>query len=133
MCRFVLDSPIILKLCNVSNYLCSTPDLREDKQFFADHPGAVPISTQQVYCLVYVWFDSLLLSIQIRTEIHYASSWQKVGFLSEKLNLPFPLKGEDLKKLIGASAYIECSAKTQQVIDYLQILLRYIIFQYVLP
>lgn len=25
------------------------PDLREDKQFFVDHPGAVPITTAQVY------------------------------------------------------------------------------------
>ncbi|GFS42756.1 RAC-like 3 [Actinidia rufa] len=44
-------------------------DLREDKQFFVDHPGAVPITTAQ---------------------------------------------GEELKKLIGAAAYIECSSKTQQ-------------------
>ncbi|CAN6911116.1 unnamed protein product [Brassica oleracea var. botrytis] len=44
-------------------------DLRDDKQFFVEHPGAVPISTAQ---------------------------------------------GEELKKLIGAPAYIECSAKTQQ-------------------
>ncbi|KAH1252261.1 Rac-like GTP-binding protein RAC1 [Glycine max] len=44
-------------------------DLREDKQFFMDHPGAVPITTAQ---------------------------------------------GEELRKLIGAPAYIECSSKTQQ-------------------
>ncbi|KAE9456931.1 hypothetical protein C3L33_11166, partial [Rhododendron williamsianum] len=44
-------------------------DLRDDKQFFVDHPGAVPITTAQ---------------------------------------------GEELKKLIGAPAYIECSSKTQQ-------------------
>ncbi|CAM8941059.1 unnamed protein product [Rhodiola kirilowii] len=43
-------------------------DLRDDKQFFVDHPGAVPITTAQ---------------------------------------------GEELKKLIGAPAYIECSSKTQ--------------------
>jgi Ras-related C3 botulinum toxin substrate 1 len=49
----------------------SRTDLRDDKQFFAEHPGAVPISTAQ---------------------------------------------GEELKKLIGAPAYIECSAKTQQVL-----------------
>ena len=24
-------------------------DLRDDKQFFSDHPGAVPITTAQVY------------------------------------------------------------------------------------
>ncbi|CAL5383438.1 unnamed protein product [Camellia sinensis] len=43
--------------------------LRDDKQFFVDHPGAMPITTAQ---------------------------------------------GEELKKLIGAPAYIECSSKTQQ-------------------
>jgi Ras-related C3 botulinum toxin substrate 1 len=50
----------------VSSYM---PDLRDDKQFFIDHPGAVPITTAQ---------------------------------------------GEELKKLIGAPAYIECSSKTQE-------------------
>ncbi|KAG5018209.1 hypothetical protein JHK87_014064 [Glycine soja] len=45
--------------------------LREDKQFFIDHPGAVPITTTQ---------------------------------------------GEELRKLIGAPAYIECSSKTQQIL-----------------
>ncbi|KAL4564902.1 hypothetical protein LXL04_028978 [Taraxacum kok-saghyz] len=44
-------------------------NLRDDKQFFADHPNAVPITTAQ---------------------------------------------GEELKKTIGAPAYIECSAKTQE-------------------
>ncbi|THG00789.1 hypothetical protein TEA_000478 [Camellia sinensis var. sinensis] len=53
-------------------------DLREDKQFFVDHPGAVPITTAQ-------------------------------RNLTSDL-----LKGEELKKLIGAAAYIECSSKTQQ-------------------
>ncbi|KAM6555079.1 hypothetical protein CsatB_015841 [Cannabis sativa] len=44
-------------------------DLRDDPQFFIDHPNTVPITTTQ---------------------------------------------GEELRKLIGASAYIECSSKTQQ-------------------
>ncbi|CAN1127328.1 ABC transporter B family member 13 [Linum perenne] len=44
-------------------------DLREDSQFFNDHPGAVPITNAQ---------------------------------------------GEELRKLIGALAYVECSSKTQQ-------------------
>ncbi|CAI8600551.1 unnamed protein product [Vicia faba] len=43
--------------------------LRDDKQFFVDHPGAVPITTAQ---------------------------------------------GEELRKLINAPAYIECSSKSQQ-------------------
>uniref|UniRef100_A0A0D3F466 Uncharacterized protein n=1 Tax=Oryza barthii TaxID=65489 RepID=A0A0D3F466_9ORYZ len=49
-------------------------DLREDKQFFLDHPGLAPISTAQ---------------------------------------------GEELKRMIGAAAYIECSSKTQQRYCYL--------------
>ncbi|KAL7174330.1 hypothetical protein ACSBR2_033569 [Camellia fascicularis] len=58
-------------------------DLREDKQFFVDHPGAVPITTAQ--CVS-----------------------------PTKRNLTsYLLKGEELKKLIGAAAYNECSSKTQ--------------------
>ncbi|KAL9266298.1 Rac-like GTP-binding protein 7-like protein, partial [Drosera capensis] len=44
-------------------------DLRDDKQFFSDHPGATPITTAQ---------------------------------------------GEELKKMVGAAAYIDCSSMTQQ-------------------
>ncbi|CAI0392834.1 unnamed protein product [Linum tenue] len=51
------------------NMIFIKADLRDDKQFFIDHPGAVPISTAQ---------------------------------------------GEELRKLIGAPAYIECSSKTQE-------------------
>ncbi|KAI5387997.1 Rho GTPase protein rac1, variant 3 [Lathyrus oleraceus] len=47
----------------------SYPDLRDDNQFFQDHPGAAPITTAQ---------------------------------------------GEELRKLIGAPVYIECSSKTQK-------------------
>ncbi|KAL0376236.1 UNVERIFIED_CONTAM: Rac-like GTP-binding protein ARAC3 [Sesamum calycinum] len=58
------------KVMSILGHFCHVLlDLREDKQFFVDHPGAVPITTAQ---------------------------------------------GEDLKKVIGAAAYIECSAKTQQ-------------------
>ncbi|XP_027339650.1 rac-like GTP-binding protein ARAC8 [Abrus precatorius] len=44
-------------------------DLREDKRYLADHPGLVPVTTEQ---------------------------------------------GEELRKQIGATYYIECSSKTQQ-------------------
>ncbi|KAJ6763942.1 RAC-LIKE GTP-BINDING PROTEIN 7 [Salix purpurea] len=44
-------------------------DLRNDKQYLMDHPGATPITSAQ---------------------------------------------GEELKKMIGAAVYIECSSKTQQ-------------------
>ncbi|CAL5391519.1 unnamed protein product [Camellia sinensis] len=46
-------------------------DLREDKQYLINHPGATPITAAQ---------------------------------------------GEELKKMIGAAIYIECSSKTQQMI-----------------
>ncbi|KAG5039535.1 hypothetical protein JHK85_012011 [Glycine max] len=44
-------------------------DLREDKHYLADHPGLVPVTSEQ---------------------------------------------GEELRKLVGATYYIECSSKTQQ-------------------
>ncbi|KAF3332579.1 rac-like GTP-binding protein 7 [Carex littledalei] len=48
-------------------------DLRDDRQFFIDHPGLTPITTIQACFL-----------------------------------------GEELKRMIGAAAYVECSSKTQQ-------------------
>ncbi|CAN1802760.1 Rac-like GTP-binding protein ARAC3 [Linum perenne] len=58
-----------LDLCHRCIYFGYFADLREDKQFLMDHPGAVPITSAQ---------------------------------------------GEELRKLIGAPMYIECSSKTQQ-------------------
>ncbi|RID75845.1 hypothetical protein BRARA_B02862 [Brassica rapa] len=49
--------------------LWDTADLRDDKQFLKDHPGAASITTAQ---------------------------------------------GEELRKMIGAIKYLECSSKTQQ-------------------
>ncbi|WZZ02979.1 hypothetical protein YC2023_088900 [Brassica napus] len=62
-------------------------DLRDDKQYFVEHPGAVPISTAQ---------------------------------------------GEELKRLVGASAYIESSAKTQQVPHIKFIIFLYLCFKILL-
>nr|XP_025692981.1 rac-like GTP-binding protein RHO1 [Arachis hypogaea] len=53
----------------LDNQYATCVHLRDDKQFFLDHPGAAPITTVQ---------------------------------------------GEELRKLIGAPVYIECSSKTQQ-------------------
>ncbi|XP_010925886.1 rac-like GTP-binding protein 2 [Elaeis guineensis] len=61
LCRFALNVPIIL----VGTKL----DLRENKGYLADHPGASVITSAQ---------------------------------------------GEELRKQIGAAAYIECSSKTQK-------------------
>lgn len=74
-------------------------DLRDDKQFFIDHPGAVPITTAQVM------FSSSVLFISVLCFPLY------VRFIS------LPFQGEELRKLIGAPAYIECSSKTQQVFE----------------
>ncbi|KAF7840307.1 rac-like GTP-binding protein RAC13 [Senna tora] len=52
-------------------------DLRDDKQFLIDHPGATSITTSQA-----------------------------INECDEQ--------GEELKKMIGAVTYIECSSKTQQ-------------------
>ncbi|KAK8716820.1 hypothetical protein V6N13_044117 [Hibiscus sabdariffa] len=59
-------------------------DLRDDKQYLDDHPGAVPISTAQLI---------LTLPSPFSFRIY---------------------KGEELRKQIDAPAYIECSAKSQQ-------------------
>lgn len=49
--RFSLLFPVSgRQLLVVTQSLCCCsclPDLRDDKQFFIDHPGAVPISTAQ--------------------------------------------------------------------------------------
>ncbi|KAJ1393754.1 Small GTPase superfamily [Sesbania bispinosa] len=58
-------------------------DLRDDKQFLQDHPGAVPITTAQELAICYCFLYTC----------HY---------------------GEELRKLIGAPVYIECSSKTQK-------------------
>ena len=71
-------------------------DLRDDKQFFIDHPGAVPISTQQVRTSTFI--HAFLMSIPVLMIL-----------------MRIILKGEELKRVIGAPYYIECSSKTQQV------------------
>jgi hypothetical protein len=67
-----------------------------------DHPGAVPISTAQVLYSV-----SLVVGFDLTFVILLT------------FNFFFILKGEELRKLIGAAAYIECSSKTQQVLSLL--------------
>ncbi|RVW37989.1 Rac-like GTP-binding protein 7 [Vitis vinifera] len=54
-------------------------DLRDDKQYLINHPGATPISSAQA---------------------SHRSAGKTIG--------------EELKKMIGAVTYIECSSKTQQ-------------------
>jgi GTPase SAR1 family protein len=71
---FELNDSVIYMLCSYIAILIWTlsflpADLRDDKQFFTDHPGTAPITTTQ---------------------------------------------GEELKRVIGAASYIECSSKTQQ-------------------
>lgn len=82
------DDPVLINGFSLS-------DLRDDKHYFIEHPGAVPISTAQV-------------------------TFPQLKFLQVSFAYPLSVfvtcvKGEELKKTVGASAYIECSAKTQQV------------------
>ncbi|KAJ1387167.1 Small GTPase superfamily, partial [Sesbania bispinosa] len=60
-------------------------DLREDKHYLADHPGLVPVTTEQ------------------------SSTCKLTDFVHNQ--------GEELRKQIGATYYIECSSKTQQSIS----------------
>ena len=76
-------------------------DLRDDKQFFIDHPGAVPITTAQVI-LIFSLICGAFMSYMITTCLSFHI-----------------LQGEELRKLIGAPAYIECSSKTQQVCHFI--------------
>ncbi|KAF3685190.1 Rac-like GTP-binding protein RHO1 [Capsicum annuum] len=70
-------------------------DLRDDKQFFVDHPGAVPITTAQV---------------RITSTLPLFDCIPQNSFDMSYLTL----KGEELRKTIGAPSYVECSSKTQQ-------------------
>eukprot|EP01018_Ginkgo_biloba_P006131 Gb_32146 [translate_table: standard] len=70
-------------------------DLREDKYYLADHVGAVPISTAQ------------LMQFMALDDVHA----EETVYMQ---NCSCYLQGEELRKQIGAAAYIECSSKTQQ-------------------
>ncbi|KAH0450483.1 hypothetical protein IEQ34_021175 [Dendrobium chrysotoxum] len=72
-------------------------DLRDNRQFLIDHPGASTISTAQANY-------SVLLTIRNQ------------GLFTNNINNAIFLlgQGEELKKMIGAAVYIECSSKTQQ-------------------
>lgn len=77
-------------------------DLRDDKQFFVDHPGSVPITAAQVkippeFFLKTVNCNDLKYHFLILTSCYIES------------------KGEELMRMIGAPSYIECSSKTQEV------------------
>ena len=80
-------------------WLLLNTDLREDKQYLIDHPGATPISTAQASRNFLSW----------RHRIFLVPFWY-----STKITLNIG-QGEELKKAIGAAGYIECSSKTQQV------------------
>ncbi|XP_074556232.1 rac-like GTP-binding protein 5 isoform X1 [Curcuma longa] len=75
-------------------------DLRDDQQFFIDHPGAQPISTAQVRAAAYS---------APRTNTPLFSN-----HINSKAELTLGMvQGEELKRTIDSPAYIECSAKTQ--------------------
>ncbi|CAL0306826.1 unnamed protein product [Lupinus luteus] len=72
-------------------------DLRQDKYYLADHPGVVPVTSEQVHYL------SLLA---VYREFNRQCLLKMFGFVHNQ--------GEELRKLVGAASYIECSSKTQQ-------------------
>lgn len=82
-------------------------DLRDDKQFFIDHPGSVPITTAQVNMI------SLLVNVICNWDIF----WNVLVKRRKRKNWHcISLKGEELRRSINSPAYIECSSKTQQVL-----------------
>jgi Ras-related C3 botulinum toxin substrate 1 len=85
------------------------PDLRDHRAYLADHPGASTITTAQV-CFFIFHLVSMLNAI----------SYQQIVIRSAMqfplIPLPLVMQGEELRKQIGAAAYIECSSKTQQVV-----------------
>lgn len=73
-------------------------DLREDEQYFLDHPGATPITTAQV------------------SQSTVSESVENCDRVKERTTVLMGKQGEELKKMVGAAVYIECSSKTQQVV-----------------
>lgn len=102
-------------------------DLRDDKQFLIEHPGAVPITTAQVCASFSVFVTPIFeLPFTIYLSQFIVCIWRMTIvdglilfsflFLKKKKKL---LKGEELQKLIGAPLYVECSSKTQQVSTFI--------------
>lgn len=104
-----------LLLCNLKPVTFFFPDLRDDKQFFVDHPGAVPITTAQVRFL-----GKKMLYIYIYMQNFSQTTITLTACVTYQTSL-LSLKGEELKKLIAAPFYVECSSKTQQVCFFLPV------------
>lgn len=85
------------------------PDLRDHRAYLADHPGASTITTAQVRSFI-VYLVSMLNAMSYQQMVIRRA----MKFLL--IPLPLVLQGEELRKQIGAAAYIECSSKTQQVV-----------------
>ncbi|KAG6752343.1 hypothetical protein POTOM_044567 [Populus tomentosa] len=79
-------------------------DLRNDKQYLIDHPGATPITTAQASCRQTGFLSCKSIE---QKQVFFPH------FMNQLVNFHFE-QGEELKKMIGAAVYIECSSKTQQ-------------------
>lgn len=89
------------------------PDLRDHRAYLADHPGASTITTAQV--------SSFIVFLLVKCRMLYLTGQRVMTkYLTVSLialfTLPLVMQGEELRKQIGAAAYIECSSKTQQVV-----------------
>uniref|UniRef100_A0A0E0L9R4 Uncharacterized protein n=1 Tax=Oryza punctata TaxID=4537 RepID=A0A0E0L9R4_ORYPU len=89
-------------------------DLREDKHYLLDHPSLVPVTTAQVLSpapmhSAYLRTENLTVNL-CSFEISVHSSISHFLVIAAILIL----QGEELRKHIGATCYIECSSKTQQ-------------------
>lgn len=86
----------------------------------------MPITTAQVFSSssliplipFFFLFYFIVLPFSLHLFMIWASAYLK-GYWSDLLSF---VKGEELRKLIGAPVYIECSSKTQKVHIFLQIL-----------
>ncbi|KHG01475.1 Rac-like GTP-binding protein ARAC7 [Gossypium arboreum] len=92
--RFAPNVPIVL----VGTKL----DLRDDRAYLADQMGSNIITSAQVWMHFLALFEirlRILFAFLARIEVAYSD---------------LATQGEELRKQIGAAAYIECSSKTQQ-------------------
>lgn len=64
-------------------------DLREDKQFFMDHPGACTISTAQVFCNVNTCFHACVYIVEVAKYLQNLQEMENIFFSFQKMQKPY--------------------------------------------